>query len=347
MPIISRKYKTPLTGWLSAAFLALSAFSTVAHAAESVTSDWPTNRPAQIRAQAASTSLLAATVAGEGPGGRIIAVGDHGVILLSDDGKTYRQARSVPTRTMLTSVVFIDRNNGWAAGHDGVILKTADGGDTWKLLRQQYGEEQPILSIWFGDASNGLAVGLFGMALSTADGGRTWGQVKLSDGDAADRHLYRILATQSGALLIMAEAGTVFRSEDGGKHWEVIDTGEKGSLWSAVAFSDNGVSTVVAVGMRGHIIRSTDDGKSWQAIASGTTQSLTDVARLSGSGQNLAIGGMGGTLLSSSDGGRHFKSEKNLEDAPITALLKAPGAGPAQLALFSMAGVLQPPAAKP
>jgi photosystem II stability/assembly factor-like uncharacterized protein len=325
---------------LAIIFLMLCAFGPGARAAGQPVAGWPTNRPAQIRPQAVSSPLLAATIAGEGTGSGIVAVGDHGVILLSDDGNKYRQARSVPTRTMLTSVFFIDRNTGWAAGHDGVVLKTTDGGENWALLRQQYGQEQPILSIWFGDANNGLAVGLFGMALSSSDGGVTWNPLKLTDGDAADRHLYRIMATQTGALLIMAEAGTVFRSEDNGKHWDVIDSGEKGSLWSAAAFSDNGASTIVTAGMRGHIIRSSDDGKSWQAVASGTTQSLTDVARLDG--QDLAIGGMGGTVLVSSDGGRHFKPVPGADDAPVTALLKVPGTGAAQLALFSMAGVIKP-----
>ncbi|AMP02610.1 WD40/YVTN/BNR-like repeat-containing protein [Collimonas pratensis] len=323
---------------LTLAFLTLALFSQGAHAADQAASDWPTKRPAQIRPQASSSPLLAAATAGEGEGSRIVAVGDHGVILLSDDGSTYRQARSVPTRTMLTSVFFIDRSTGWAAGHDGVVLKTSDGGETWQLLRQQYGQEQPILSIWFGDANNGLAVGLFGMALSTADGGLSWNELKLSSGDAADRHLYRILATPSGTLLITAEAGTVFRSDDGGKHWDVIDTGEKGSLWSAVAFSDNGVNTVVAVGMRGHITRSSDDGKSWQAVTSGTTQSLTDIARLGAS--ELVAAGMGGTLLHSSDGGRHFTQSRASGDDAITALAKVPAAGPAKLALFSLSGVV-------
>jgi photosystem II stability/assembly factor-like uncharacterized protein len=325
-------------GLLVSGFLALACFSQGACAADRAAADWPTSRPAQIRPQASSSPLLAAATAGAGAGSRIVAVGDHGVILLSDDGSTYRQARSVPTRTMLTSVFFIDRNTGWAAGHDGVVLKTSDGGENWHLLRQQYGQEQPILSIWFGDANNGLAVGLFGMALSTADGGVTWNELKLSSGDAADRHLYRILATPSGALLITAEAGTVFRSDDGGKHWDVIDSGEKGSLWSAVAFSDNGVNTVVAVGMRGHITRSSDDGRTWQAVASGTTQSLTDITRLAG--QDLAIGGMGGTILASSDGGRHFAPARGAGDEAITALLKVPAAGTARLALFSLSGIV-------
>ena len=319
--------------------LLLAAAGANSWAAEAANSGWPTNRSAQLRRQAAGTAMLAATSTA---GGRIVAVGDHGVILLSDDGKQYRQARSVPTRTMLTSVTFIDRNTGWAAGHDGVVLKTTDGGEHWNLLRQQYGQEQPILSIWFGDADKGLAVGLFGMALGTSDGGATWNEIKLSNGDAADRHLYRIVATASGALLIMAEAGTVFRSEDGGKHWDVIDSGEKGSLWSAAAFSENGASTVVAVGMRGHIIRSTDDGKSWQAVASGTTQSLTDITQLSG--RELAAGGMGGTVLRSTDGGRHFTLEHSAGDEPITALLKAPDGKGALL--FSLAGVVNGAAAR-
>jgi photosystem II stability/assembly factor-like uncharacterized protein len=319
-------------------FLWLTAPGANLRAAETAPPDWPTRQPAQLRQLAAGGALLAAATTA---GGRIVAVGDHGVILLSDDGKKYRQARSVPTRTMLTSVTFVDRNTGWAAGHDGVVLKTMDGGEHWSLLRQQYGQEQPILSIWFADANRGLAVGLFGMALSSSDGGLTWSEIKLSNGDAADRHLYRIIATGSGALLITAEAGTVFRSEDGGKHWEVIDSGEKGSLWSAVAFSENGASTVVAVGMRGHIIRSTDDGKSWQAIASGTTQSLTDIGQLADGG--LVAGGMGGTLLFSSDGGRHFRLRHSAGDEPITALLQAPGAGKPALALFSLAGVVPAP----
>ncbi|MQQ99220.1 WD40/YVTN/BNR-like repeat-containing protein [Glaciimonas soli] len=319
----------------SGLFSALIFVSANVGAVEQAPSDWPTNRPAQLQQQAVSTALLAATTTASG---RVIAVGDHGVILLSDDGKKYRQAHSVPTRTMLTSVTFIDNKTGWAAGHDGVVLKTVDGGENWSLLRQQYGQEQPILSIWFADANRGLAVGLFGMALSSSDGGVTWSEIKLSSGDAADRHLYRIVTTGTGTVLIIAEAGTVFRSEDGGKHWDVIDTGEKGSLWSAVTFSDNGVSTVVAVGMRGHIIRSSDDGKSWQAVSSGTTQSLTDVIQLSD--HELVAGGMGGTLLHSEDGGRHFTLRHSAGDEPITALAKIAGKGAATLIPFSLAGVV-------
>lgn len=67
-------------------------------------------------------------------GDRLIAVGEFGHVALSDDnGKTWRQAKTVPTQSTLTSVVFIDANTGWAAGHDKTILTTTDGGETWTI----------------------------------------------------------------------------------------------------------------------------------------------------------------------------------------------------------------------
>ena len=44
-------------------------------------------------------AIIAATLAGK----RIVAVGDYGVVALSDDGKKFRQAKSVPTRRRLNS----------------------------------------------------------------------------------------------------------------------------------------------------------------------------------------------------------------------------------------------------
>lgn len=74
--------------------------------------------------------LLSAARAGD----RLVAVGEFGHVALSDDnGKTWRQAKTVPTQSTLTSVVFIDAQNGWAAGHDKTILITADGGETWTV----------------------------------------------------------------------------------------------------------------------------------------------------------------------------------------------------------------------
>lgn len=69
-------------------------------------------------------------------GKRMIAVGEQGVILFSDNqGESWQQAQ-VPSSVLLTAVHFFDNQNGWAVGHDGVVLSTQDAGETWQLQLQ-------------------------------------------------------------------------------------------------------------------------------------------------------------------------------------------------------------------
>jgi photosystem II stability/assembly factor-like uncharacterized protein len=68
-------------------------------------------------------------------GDRLVAAGEYGNVLFSDDnGGTWRQAR-VPTTAMLTGIYFVDRLHGWTVGHDGLILASDDGGEQWRLQR--------------------------------------------------------------------------------------------------------------------------------------------------------------------------------------------------------------------
>ena len=72
-----------------------------------------------------------------------LAVGERGIVLLSDDsGMTWRQAR-VPVSVSLTAVQFVDAEQGWAVGHLGVVLHTEDGGETWH--KQLDGERACLL----------------------------------------------------------------------------------------------------------------------------------------------------------------------------------------------------------
>src|SRR5450755_3323347 len=66
-------------------------------------------------------------------GKRVVAVGDRGYIVVSDDqGKSWRRAKA-PAAPLLTAVDFLDGQLGIAVGHDAVILTTGDGGETWSL----------------------------------------------------------------------------------------------------------------------------------------------------------------------------------------------------------------------
>lgn len=276
----------------------------------------------------AKAPVIAVALAGR----RIVAVGDYGIVILSDDGKLYRQAQSVPTRAVLTSVFFLDDKRGWAAGHDGTILATADGGDTWKLLREEPGKERVLLSIWFENALHGLAVGQFGLMLETDDGGKLWRERRLvAEAEQAEKHLMQIFAGANGLVFVAAESGSIFRSEDAGRAWTSIQTDNKGSFWTGKALADGGL---LIAGMRGHIYRSDDRGVSWKELASGTQQSLVGIIeRNDGS---IVLVGNSGIVLGSTDHGRSFSITVRPDRANLTAI----AASAAGEVLFSLSGVV-------
>jgi photosystem II stability/assembly factor-like uncharacterized protein len=236
--------------------------------------------------------------------GRLVAVGEWGHVLLSDDGGgSWRQAESVPTRVTLTAVTFTDAKRGWAVGHDAVVLHTRDGGENWELQRQAPEEEVPLLSVWFEDAERGFAAGAFALLLETRDGGETWQHRPLTSNTEEDYHLNAIFRGPGDTLFIAAESGSIYRSLDGGASWERLHPPYQGSFWGGLTVSPE---AFLVFGMRGHVFRSEDQGESWQELDSGTDQSLQSaIVRADGT---VVLVGLGGAVLTSSDGGRTFSA---------------------------------------
>jgi photosystem II stability/assembly factor-like uncharacterized protein len=294
-------------------------------------------QPAALSAAATKAMMLDSTTAGK----RIVAVGDHGIILLSDDsGATFRQAKTVPVRSTLTAVDFTDDKMGWAVGHWGIILATTDGGENWNIQRSDTSVDQPLFSVRFKDRDNGIAVGLWSLVLNTADGGKSWDSMDMPPPPGSSRgdlNLFSLFASKQGSLLIAAERGAVYRSVDGGTTWSCIPTGYAGSFWTGISLPSG---TLLVAGLRGTIYRSTDDGKSWQEVVSGVKSSLTDFA--SSDGRVYAVG-LDGVLLESSDDGMSFVATQRDDRMPLTALALA---GSGEPFAFSKAGILMNPFAK-
>lgn len=231
--------------------------------------------------------MLAASRAGE----RVVAVGDHGVILLSDDSKTFRQARSVPIASTLTGLTFVDARHGWAVGHWGAILSTTDGGETWALKRSDLSVDQPLFGVYFRTPLDGIAVGLWSLMLQTHDGGNSWSTVTLPaapGSEKADRNLYSIFG-RGEEIFVTAEKGAVLKSSDGGDSWRYLETGFKGSLWSGAAASDR----VCVAGLRAKLLCSPDAGATWSPSDLPTTSSITAVMLQGGV---VTVGTLDGTL---------------------------------------------------
>lgn len=282
--------------------------------------------PADRRAGAAASTLLA--VAQAGP--RLVAVGERGVVLLSDDGgRQWRQARSVPASGTLTALSFADARHGWAVGHWGLVLHTQDGGETWRIQHQELEQDQPLLAVHFADAQRGVAVGLWSRVMVTDDGGAHWTPVTLGarlPSDAAggrplDVNLYSLFPGRDGALYATAEQGLVLRSRDLGRQWEVLPTGYAGSLWAGVALANG---DLLVGGLRGTLLRSADAGRSWQRVEHPGRSSITGLAQ-SGAGEVLGAA-LDGVVLVSRDG-QAFELRQSASRVGYTGAL-APDAGP-------------------
>ncbi|MFO1426328.1 MAG: YCF48-related protein [Steroidobacteraceae bacterium] len=279
------------------------------------------------RGRATRGALLLLDVARAGP--RLVAVGERGHVLLSDDdGRSWRQSLKVPSRTMLTAVAFADAQHGWAVGHDEVILATSDGGESWTRSHYAPETQQPLLDVWFADAQHGIAVGAYGSYFVTADGGASWESRKFAstplvkpakppdpDDIPPDYHLNRI-APAGAHLFIAAESGQIYRSDDGGQNWKSLPSPYNGSFFGLLPL---GGDSLLVFGLRGNLFRSDDAGANWRRIESGTTAMLTDAVALGGT--RYALVGLSGTVLVSADGGASWKLEQQADRKGLSAAL--------------------------
>lgn len=297
----------------------------------------------------ATVSVLAAVARA---GNRLVAVGERGIVLLSDDnGVTLRHQAKVPVSVALTNVRFISDKKGWAVGHGGVVLTTSDGGETWSrqldgrqaaqielaaakaneasggvegkrwLADAQRmvaeGPDKPFLDIYFRDEANGLIVGAYGLIFATRDGGKTWQSLKTQIDNPKGKHLYCIYASGSD-LYVTGEQGALYRSSDGGQRFFEVKTPYVGTYFGLIA---SPAGDLVAYGLRGNAYRSNDHGATWQKVDVGLPVTLTAATRLADG--SLVLVDETGRVLKSSDGGQKFVPLPVPQAWPFTGIVQA------------------------
>jgi photosystem II stability/assembly factor-like uncharacterized protein len=228
-------------------------------------------------------------------GSRIVAAGERGRIVYSDDaGGTWNVAAS-PSHATLTSLAFVDERNGFATGHEGTILFSEDGGRSWRRATLAWGEKPALFALRM-EREHGIAVGGYGAYFETSDRGHTWTARRIVARDF-DRHLTGIAACGVGCLMIAGEAGTLLRSMDAGATWQILPAPYRGSFFGVVGAPDG---TVIAFGMRGNAFRSRDRGNTWQRVdLGGYTGALQGGAIDNG---RIVLTGADGFVAASRDG---------------------------------------------
>jgi photosystem II stability/assembly factor-like uncharacterized protein len=260
-------------------------------------------------------------------GGRIVAAGELGHILIADAPEgPWRAARIEPPRSsMFTRARFIDDRTAIAAGHDGWIVRSEDRGESWKEVAYDASRPDPVLGLAGPFDGKLFAVGAFGLVLVSLDGGQTWQPEPLAlDGEkkaaapavdpnedpfasfsaadsGADRHLNAMARLGDGSLLLVGERGLVARSTDLGASWKKLETGYPGSFFGVLALPENGA---LAFGMRGNAYLSTDLGATWQKAQTPVEVSLFGGTVLENG--DVILVGDNNTILRSTDRGATF-----------------------------------------
>ena len=243
-----------------------------------------------------------------------------------------------------------------AVGERGHILRSSDGGNTWKQVPSP--TRSMLTGVSFIDSSHGWAVGHDTAILRTTDGGESWELVHwtpeneeplfdviffdaehgfaigaygsffvTSDGGESwtfeaigenDFHLHNIVAASSGRLYMAAEAGVVYASDDRGTTWQELPSPYEGSFFGVLPLDGD---SLLLFGLRGHLFRSDDAGQSWDELETGTVAMLTDGVVLEDG--TIVIVGLGGTVLVSTDAGRTFHLNQQSDRSGISSVIQS------------------------
>lgn len=288
-------------------------------------------------------------------GQRLVAVGQRGHILYSDDtGQQWTQA-SVPVSADLNAVVFPTPEQGWAVGNDGVVLHSSDAGKTWikqldgrqigavlvdyygALSRAEPGNEQwaqlaangqrlveegadkPLLDVWFANDKVGYVVGVFNLILHTEDGGLHWTPFQDRTDNPQGFHLNAIAST-GDSLYIVGEQGLVLKFDDARQRFIALQTPYQGSFFGVIGKPGE----VLVYGLRGHVFRSYDGGASWGPLDTGLQVGIT--AATVGADGRYRLFSQAGHMLISREDGSPLKLVTQTNPSPVaSATLAADG----------------------
>lgn len=228
-------------------------------------------------------------------------------------------ARPTEVATDLNCVYFADAKRGWAAGDEGAILATTDGGVAW--TRQTIALRDAINDIYFRNKDDGML--LAGTQVwKTTDGGRTWREgVKFSESSYnALPELYSVqFVTKTKGWIV----GSLSRGDnvvdallllttDGGETWTRQSVPTRSEL---IDIDFDGDKRGWIVGAAGTILTTDDGGATWRMQKSNTNVALYNVD-FRGRGRGWAVG-EGGMILRTANGGEVWEAVR----APVRSTL--------------------------
>jgi photosystem II stability/assembly factor-like uncharacterized protein len=255
-----------------------------------------------------------------------------------------------PVTEDLRALWFANTRLGWVLGEGGTVLRTADGGASWKVQRQggKAFRHRPFEHLWFKDERRGWIAqcscecdlaGVWPVQfLQTADGGETWTEVK----DPTPQDRGRLIEpfsfeTSTRDRWARSHQGSVYFSppdhQDGRIPNLLPSLAGFGKMFEAryldVSFATRDSGTLVGAGPTGALVLRTDDGgRSWvrQSVTGVAGTSVRRVWMSDPSEVRLVADGSP-SVWATRDGGKTWKIEWPGKSGEQVSELAFPGRG--------------------
>ena len=312
---------------------------------------WVSAAEAKVRALnqqalkvARPTQAVLQTVVSAG-GKRLVAAGERGLIIFSDDaGLSWSQA-TVPVSVTLTALCFADAKRGWAVGNMGVVLATDDGGVNWRncldgLAAAQLalhsakvagkaefletaqqlvdeGADKPFLGVTYSADGTLYVVGAYGLAFSSKDGGKSWTSLMHLWPNPEGLSYYG-MAKRRGQTLLFGEQGLLLSANAPLAEFSALKSPSNGSLFGALSLREG---PLLLLGLRGKVLRSETTSSAMTVVQTPVDAALVAGTQLSDA--RVALVGAAGQLLLSEDGGTRFKPSTLQQRFPFTGIAQA------------------------
>jgi photosystem II stability/assembly factor-like uncharacterized protein len=242
----------------------------------------------------------------------------------------------------LKALYFINENTGWAAGYNGKVLRTTNGGTNWVL--QPTATTQTLFTVDFVNSNSGFIIGSLNTFLKTTNAGVNWvsgggvpnmtstndvdfidantGYVCGADGDVSKTtngganwtkydlttiDFFRIKAIDASTVFVAGISGTIYKTANGGANWVLQPTGSNNYI-SGIVFSDNTNGYFTTLGLIEQVYRTTNGGTVWTQVSSpGNTGGLNGLAIVNSS----TVYGVGsaGTIRRTTSSGTSWETQ--------------------------------------
>ena len=246
---------------------------------------------------------------------RQVMVGEYGRILVRENADSAWIQANVPVQTTITAVEFIDDKVAWAVGHQGVILKTIDGGYNWSkvfdgiqltsLLKTSLEVQVTLLTAEFERAQS---AGIDEDSLDELEMQLDDASYKLEDLTATsgiEIAFFDVLFNAADYGLVIGAYGAMLETKDGGNNWEYIGfqvPNPEGFHLNSLTIDDN--NNIYIVGEAGLGMATSDQGQSWRSL---NIDYLGSLFGIQVNGSSLYSYGLRGNMFASQDQGETWQ----------------------------------------